>query len=166
MTGLSLSDTFGCGVTAQAEAACWGLAYWNRTGVEGSGIYHALRVVPGLEDVVQVTTARNTSCARQRDGQVLCWGLGQKGQLGNNRSGANYAEARPVPLGRDLTSQGGAIAVLFSPGAGYYADRHGHGHLLTGSGLHLSWGQDLNYAAGRYGGSGRFYSNPSWLELK
>jgi cysteine-rich repeat protein len=160
MTGLSLSDTFGCGVTAQAEAACWGLANWNRTGVEENHIYHALRAVPGLEDVVQVTTAKNTSCARQRDGQVLCWGSGSHGQLGNNRSGDGYWEARPVPLSLDLTSQGGAIAVLFSAGA-----RIGHGHLLTGSGLHLGWGHDVNYAAGRYGRAVNFPS-PSWLKLK
>lgn len=84
---LSLGWHFGCAVTSDAKARCWGL---NSSGQLGDGTTinrSSPAEVVGLTDVVEVSAGLWHSCARRADGSVWCWGYNGDGQLGDGGRG-------------------------------------------------------------------------------
>jgi alpha-tubulin suppressor-like RCC1 family protein len=119
VTALAVSGFHGCAVTADGDVACWGandsaqLGHMPGDGDEPCASSDVRQCHPaatrvGITDAVEVVTgsdaagAHGFSCARRRDGSVICWGDNTKGQS----SGAGYAigagalpdaEPHPVP---------------------------------------------------------------------
>ena len=48
------------------------------------------------------------SCAVMANGEVRCWGSGERGQLGDDSSGNDYTQSAPVPV---VASDGGGVAL-------------------------------------------------------
>jgi alpha-tubulin suppressor-like RCC1 family protein len=85
-----------CGLRATGEVECWGR---NDHGQLGDGVEvhetcehgslgsldcSSLPVpVTGLDDVVALAAGGHHTCAARGDGQILCWGLNDQGQLGD-----------------------------------------------------------------------------------
>lgn len=74
-----------CGLTTDGRVFCWGS---NDAGQLGNGKIGGLELLPtevvGLKDVVQLHVGMGHSCAVRKSKDVLCWGYGAFGNLGNN----------------------------------------------------------------------------------
>lgn len=75
-----------CAVTSAGAVRCWG---YTNYGQLGNGAPLAEVAVPvavevsGLAGVTAISTSFDHTCAVLQDGGVKCWGLNDKGQLGN-----------------------------------------------------------------------------------
>lgn len=82
-----------CALRRDGRVWCWGHNGSGQLGLGHTG--HARSTpapVPDLEQVVQLAAGSFHTCARVRDGRVLCWGSNNSGQLGDGT-----AESRPRP---------------------------------------------------------------------
>jgi alpha-tubulin suppressor-like RCC1 family protein len=79
-------------VTTTGEVACWGVAD-DGSGTAVGDATPAL--VPGLTDVVAVTSGSGHSCALRKTRDVVCWGTNTSGELGNGRTDD---QSEPVPV--------------------------------------------------------------------
>src|SRR5205807_155832 len=70
----------------------------------------AAEPVPGVTGAVEIAVGADHACARNRDGNVVCWGANGYGQLGDGTN-RDRTEARPV-------AGAGDVARIFS-GYGY-----------------------------------------------
>lgn len=81
---ISVGLRHSCGITADRLVKCWGE---NKFGQIGQPVtsrnFLAPMLVPGLEDIQQISVAGDFSCAVLFDGTVKCWGGNHLGQLGN-----------------------------------------------------------------------------------
>ena len=77
---LGASDDTECVLFESRRAGCWG-AYRG----EGNRAGNTLRMLEGLEEVVEISDGRNTKhlCARRSDDEIWCWGNNTYGQLGD-----------------------------------------------------------------------------------
>lgn len=100
-----------------AAAPDAGAADGGGDGGDGGG---GRRPVVGLTDIVQISAAGGSTCARDQSGSVSCWGKNDRGQLGRD-AGAPSDEARhatpvevslPAPATRIDVGHGSACAVL------------------------------------------------------
>ena len=95
-----------CALNSSGKVLCWGNGNIGQLGNDKSDQNNALPtyVVDGdgssnhLENIVQITTGANNSCALKADGGVLCWGDNVYGQLGNNASGNGNNKDHPVAV--------------------------------------------------------------------
>ncbi len=81
---LSSDSTHGCGVTTAGQLWCWGdndHGQLART-TEGPGP-HPPAQLGARSDWVEVGVGVGFTCARRKDGNVLCWGKNTHGQLGD-----------------------------------------------------------------------------------
>ena len=95
-----------CALKSNGEVLCWGFEYSGRLGNDASGAFafkdHPVNVVDGngssdhLSGIVQISARGSHTCALNSDGEVLCWGRGIYGQLGDNRSGGSHYRDHPV----------------------------------------------------------------------
>jgi len=86
VSAISLSaptyGTYACAVRMDETVVCWGN---NSSGQLGDGTQITRSqpmAVPGLSEVLQLTTGTDHACALLRSGQVLCWGSNVYGELG------------------------------------------------------------------------------------
>lgn len=90
-----------CALRDDGVVLCWGGSQGGECGVEPSWSGFGASVFPpvavaGLRDVVEIAGEGSShTCARRRDGRVLCWGRGARGELGN---GALANSHRPVEV--------------------------------------------------------------------
>lgn len=74
-----------CGLTTDGRVFCWGS---NDAGQLGNGKIGGLELLPtqvvGLKDVIQLSVGMGHSCALKKSRDVVCWGYGAFGNLGNN----------------------------------------------------------------------------------
>lgn len=69
-----------CALHRDGRVSCWGSSkYYERTDVEAWDPV----VVPGLDEIVDVSVGSEHSCVLRRTGEVLCWGDNRFGQLGD-----------------------------------------------------------------------------------
>ncbi len=83
-------DSWGCIRRTTGTVACW--AGQNLQGRLGDGTtkersYPSIDVA-GLTDAVEIAKGEVHACARKATGQVVCWGLNNRGQVGNGAFGA------------------------------------------------------------------------------
>ncbi|WP_394821392.1 RCC1 domain-containing protein [Pendulispora albinea] len=94
---IAVGSEHACALDADGTVACWGENSGGQTGQPSSGQYDDRTAkptkVPGVTDAVEIVAGWDHTCARKRDGSVLCWG-------GVSSSEAFTPSAQPVP---DLT---------------------------------------------------------------
>jgi alpha-tubulin suppressor-like RCC1 family protein len=77
-----------CALTAAGKVMCWG---GNGLGQLGNGTYvdSATPVTAIASGALQITSGNfgSTNCAVMQTGEVMCWGWGDYGQLGDGKSG-------------------------------------------------------------------------------
>jgi alpha-tubulin suppressor-like RCC1 family protein len=96
IVGIELGFEFGCAVTDDGEAWCWGSNSGGQLG-DGTTTFRPTPVrVMGLPAAVsEIATGQSHTCARLVDGEAVCWGSGADGQLG---TGATSSSLTPVPV--------------------------------------------------------------------
>jgi alpha-tubulin suppressor-like RCC1 family protein len=116
--GLALGGDASCGWHTDATATCWGLGIGKEfdyggavDGTTDGNIKKPARV-SGLSGVRKLSVSSTHACALVADGGVLCWGFGDKGQLGTGASGERYALLRP----KQVTALAKAIDVAVGEG--------------------------------------------------
>lgn len=85
-----------CALRAEGTVACWGGNDWGNLG-DGTTIERdAPTTVPGLANVVAITTGSGHACALKADGSVACWGRNDfAGELGD---GTTTNSSTPVAV--------------------------------------------------------------------
>jgi len=116
---VAAGNSFTCAVLVDATLRCWGDNTQNQLGDGGveTGT-SAPKQVPGLVNILAVTTGANHACALSAFGTVLCWGANGKGQLGNNTI---------TPAKFPTTVEGITDAVSLSAGAYFTCATEGNG---------------------------------------
>ena len=119
-----------CIITRTGGVKCWGLDDQGQigNGATTTGYQYAPVDVPGVTDVVDITSALYHTCAITRSGATKCWGLDDQGQLGNGSTTTGY-QFSPVD------APGAADAVAIS--AAQY-----NTCVVTNSGSVKCWGLD------------------------
>lgn len=108
-----------CAVMETGGVKCWGRNGLGQlgNGSAGAGADSPTPVdVDGLTNAVAVSVGDSHSCALTSDGNVLCWGLGADGQLGNGATGTRTTpvEVEDLALGMAVVSAGGDFACALS----------------------------------------------------
>lgn len=125
-----------CGLDGGGSAYCWGSQYAGvyPTGGESVTRTYTPAPVPGGTVFASLGAGAQFACGLTRDGEALCWGLGEVGVLGNgykaypppNRLGSTA----PIPV------EGGLRFASLSVGSF-------HSCGLTREGAAYCWGSDL-----------------------
>ena len=91
IVAISVGGYHSCALTSSAEVRCWGKGSEGRLGngdtVDKNFPVTVVDVGGGtdpLEDIVQVSVGGEHTCALTGAGQVVCWGQGKDGRLGND----------------------------------------------------------------------------------
>src|SRR5262249_2621340 len=97
VVSVAVGSLHGCAVRADGTAWCWGR---NDSGQLGNGSPPtAAAAVPvqvsGITGAVSVVAGRSHTCALLAGGTVKCWGVNDRGQLGNGTITASSG----VPVG-------------------------------------------------------------------
>lgn len=95
---LASGDLHNCVVHSGGGMSCWGYNYWGGVGDGTSGNDRDVPVpVIGVGDVTAIAAGGAHTCARVRQDpiNVMCWGQGNFGQLGDGRVGGTVYSASP-----------------------------------------------------------------------
>lgn len=93
---VAVADGFSCAVTRVGEVWCWGSNLSGQLGLATlSDANFAAQPVPGVARAVDVVAAAGHACARAEDGEAMCWGRANRGQLG---TGTVADVAAPAPV--------------------------------------------------------------------
>jgi alpha-tubulin suppressor-like RCC1 family protein len=110
--GIAVGGNNSCAVLASGAVRCWGA---NNSGQLGNGSAAPASAVPvavtGISSAVSLAAGFDYHCALLAGGDLLCWGRGLEGQLGN---GGQASSALPVPV-----ALGGARALSVSAALGH-----------------------------------------------
>ena len=155
VTHLAAGSEFSCAIRTDTTVACWGA---NATGELGDGTT-STRTTPvdvvtalggaSLSGVVQISTGDSHACARLVDGEVVCWGAGTYGRLGD---GAMTTRLTPVSV-TDISTATVSAATDVAAGGN-------HGCLVRADRVPMCWGRD----SGGQLGDGVTGPDRSWAE--
>ena len=96
VTSLSTSDSHTC-ATAGGIMYCWGDNAYRQLGNADAGEYSSGRLeVVGLRQAAFAAAGGTFSCVLRMEGDVVCWGANDRGQLGD---GTGIASETPVTVG-------------------------------------------------------------------
>lgn len=91
-----------CALGTDSKAYCWGwpklLGAGEKFAETGRGYIPVPVLMPSGVSFTAISSGYNHTCALGTDSKAYCWGLGDKGQLGNGKSGENYIEYSPVAV--------------------------------------------------------------------
>jgi alpha-tubulin suppressor-like RCC1 family protein/uncharacterized protein YjdB len=119
-----------CGLTRAGGVKCWGNGDWGQLGNGTNERRFSPTDVVGLPSGVSaVATGHHHACALKTGGGVLCWGLNDQGQLGDETTGTKHT---PIPVT-------GLASGVVQVDAGYQ-----HTCALTSTGGVKCWGYN-NY---------------------
>lgn len=130
-----------CVAHADGTVSCWG---WDSDGELGGGPSPEEEdepvVVPKLSGVVELASRASHTCARRRDGHVLCWGKNDHGQLGRPPVMDRYGAKRVVgPV--EVPGLADAVQLVVS---------HTRSCARRASGQVVCWGESLGSGAGAH----------------
>ena len=131
-----------CGVSTDQVAYCWGRVSEGELG-NGSTTTFAPAPVRVSGDVAfsSISAGHDYTCAISASGAAYCWGLNDRGQLGDD---TYVNHATPVPVSSTLTF------AAISAGRG---DPGAHTCAITTPGTGSCWGQGLGGQLGRSDGA-------------
>jgi alpha-tubulin suppressor-like RCC1 family protein len=142
VTQIGLGGNHSCGLMSDTRLNCWGMGIYGQLGngfMENrsapSYVMVSLITMTFLASVQEVSGGSNHTCARVAGNEVMCWGQGDDGQLGNGSSGSGVTSAFPV-----LVTDGSGVA--FAP---VYALSMGGWHSLAiaeTSDFVMGWGRN------------------------
>jgi len=92
---VAAANGFTCGRLDSGEVACYGMNDRGMLGLGFTSEHEGASPVPGLSQVVSISSGAYTSCAILADSTLWCWGSNQWGQLGD---GSTTDSATPVPV--------------------------------------------------------------------
>ena len=106
VTSISAGDVFSCATKADGTVWCWGVDALGQLGVPTTGLptistppapysFTPVQVV-GVTGAIAVDAGDNHACALRTDGNVMCWGANDVGQLGNGTMGGSSTVAAVV----------------------------------------------------------------------
>ena len=105
--GIAAGMGYACAVTWSGRVYCWGANDAGQTGFAASVSPRPTPTeVPGVTNVVEVTTSAATTCVRRADSSMLCWGLDDSGQLGNGSKTSTSTPFDPGVVGTRIISAG------------------------------------------------------------
>lgn len=84
-----------CGVTGDGVALCWGDNFLGQLGLpRGAQASLDPVPVPGLPDVIAISTGHGHTCAISTESEGWCWGQNGIGQIGSGAPPGSYAPVR------------------------------------------------------------------------
>ncbi|MCC7535493.1 MAG: hypothetical protein IT379_04745 [Deltaproteobacteria bacterium] len=99
-----------CAIRSDRRVVCWGSNDEGQLG-DGRGMLGVISTVPtevaGLTEAEAMDAGISHTCARRTDGSLLCWGLDERGQLGNGTGGSGVIEPSPVLVMGGIVGVGG-----------------------------------------------------------
>jgi signal peptidase I len=105
LIALDGGEVHSCGVNDEGAVWCWGRNDRGQLG-DGTTSDHSVPVqvvgaggVGTLTNAVGIAAGNKHSCAAKDDGTVWCWGLNDKGQLGNNSTTNSSTPVQVVGAG-------------------------------------------------------------------
>ena len=106
-----------------------------------------------LGNIIQISAAKTHTCALNSSGNVLCWGAGGSGRLGNNATTSSAFPVQVVGPDTDSDQSGnGILSDIVQIGLGIK-----HSCALNSSGNVLCWGYNGNGELGDDSTSSRSY---------
>ncbi len=116
IAALALGDLHGCALTLSGGVRCWGS---NSRGQLGDGTQTdrqtPVDVVGLTSGVIGIAAGKEHSCALKANGEVVCWGAGSSGQLGEGistlRDSVTAPEAVSTKGGENQTASHTNVAV-------------------------------------------------------
>lgn len=113
-------DNYSCALRAAGQVVCWGQNNYGQLGLGFvNSVPHAPTAIASLPDAVAITAGGSHTCALRANGEVLCWGKNQDGEVGIG------VTPQPVPTPTLVSGLAPATAI----GAG---DAHTCALLATG----------------------------------
>ena len=156
---ISSGELYSCALNSSGNVLCWGDNTYGQLGnnaTENSSF--PVQVVgpdtTGSDDsgdgvlgnIVQISTGRQHACALNSSGNVLCWGIGDYGRLGNNATENSSFPVQVVGPDTDSDNSGDGVLgniVQISGGASYTCALNSSGNVLCwGSGRDGKLGDD------------------------
>lgn len=97
IVGIAAGRDFTCALSQSGRLFCWGDNGEGQLGI-GSNMPQdvPVRAADAYDDFDSVAATELTVCARRRTGELLCWGRGDDGELGN---GSFVSSSTPVVSG-------------------------------------------------------------------
>jgi alpha-tubulin suppressor-like RCC1 family protein len=128
-----------CGVASDRTVGCWGLPVAGYPSDVNVDTYSSPVTLEGLEGVAWIGGGRATMCARRFDGEILCWGENQHGELGPGHV-VGVAQYPPQPLAQEF--QDDEVVAIRGTGAALCALLRSGDVYCWGWKPHLGIGQD------------------------
>ncbi|MBK6748121.1 hypothetical protein [Ottowia sp.] len=155
VVAIAAGDAHTCALTTSGAVTCWGLnnrgQLGNPTNSGNNNPNPAPQPVTGLSSgVVAITANSDHTCALSTAGAVTCWGLNNRGQLGNPTNSGN---SNPNPAPQPVTGLSSGVAAI-TAGRLYTC-------ALTTSGAVTCWGLNNSGQLGNPTNSGNNSSNPA-----
>lgn len=97
-TAIASGDYHSCAIRSGGAMSCWGYNYFGNIGDGSNRNNHTVPVaVVGVGDVTAIAAGGEHTCARVRNDpiNVMCWGHGNFGQMGDGQVGGVHE--RPYP---------------------------------------------------------------------
>ena len=156
-TSVRLGRFHSCVTLEGGDARCWGSNYWGELGLGRANDQHVgddelPSDVPTLdfdEPIVGVAASDNFTCAVSDSGNAWCWGLNQRGQLGQGHTENLGLDTSSAPTVADIDP-----ISLPGPGASIAAGAR-HACALLEDASVVCWGD------GTFGALG--YGNADWI---
>ena len=101
---ITAGDRHTCALTAAGKAFCWGDNEWGQLGI-GSALPLVVFPLPvsGGHSFTSLDAGSRHTCGVNTAGEVLCWGAGDSGQIGDGERADRLA---PIPVQSDETFVG------------------------------------------------------------